>query len=354
MTSLRTVYHPDAVLHEPPQFLVRGQPRPVPERLERATAIAEFLARRGLPPETPPDYGPAPRAAVHSLDYLAFLESAHERWTALPDASPVVIPNVFRGPGMQSYPRHVVGQAGFHLSDTACPIGAGTWKAATASANAAVHAARLVTTGQARSVYAVCRPPGHHASRDRAGGFCYLNHAAIAAQESLSLLAGQGRRPRVAIIDVDVHHGNGTQEIFWEREDVLFVSIHADPDEFYPFMAGHAHERGAGRGRGYTLNLPLPVGTNENAFLEAVAEGCAAIRRYAPEVLVVSLGFDTFEGDPLAAFGVTTPGFGRLGNLLAQVDLPTILIQEGGYAVDALTANLGRFLDGFAPSGIAV
>lgn len=180
-----------------------------------------------------------------------------------------------------------------------------------------------------------------------AGGFCYLNHVAIAAQETLRLLAERGQSPRVAVFDVDVHHGNGTQGIFWTRDDVFFVSIHADPADFYPFMAGHAHERGAGAGEGFNLNLPLPLGTSEDRFLSAVDHALTEIARYAPSVLLVSLGFDTFKDDPLAAFGVTTPGFGRLGQRIAEAGLPTVLVQEGGYAVDHLAANLSSFLDGF-------
>lgn len=188
---------------------------------------------------------------------------------------------------------------------------------------------------------------GHHAARDMAGGFCYLNHAAIAAEEARRVLAARGRPGRVAVLDVDVHHGNGTQAIFWDRDDVYFVSIHADPTNFYPFMAGHAHERGAGRGLGATLNLPLVMGTSEDAFLAAVDQALAAIGRFAPSLLVLSLGFDTFKDDPLAAFGVTSSGFGRLGRVIAGTGLPTVLVQEGGYAVDHLAENLSQFLNGF-------
>lgn len=344
---MRCFHHPDTVLHEPPQFLVRGQPKPVPEKPERVDAVREALTRRGDTLELAPASGPGPRAAVHSLEYLAFLETAYQRWSALPDASPAVIPNVHRGPDMTSYPEGIVGQAGYHMSDTACPIAKGTWAATAAATDCAVAAARAVARGEAKAAYALCRPPGHHASRDMAGGFCYLNHVAIAAQETLRLLAERGQSPRVAVFDVDVHHGNGTQGIFWTRDDVFFVSIHADPADFYPFMAGHAHERGAGAGEGFNLNLPLPLGTSEDRFLSAVDHALTEIARYAPSVLLVSLGFDTFKDDPLAAFGVTTPGFGRLGQRIAEAGLPTVLVQEGGYAVDHLAANLSSFLDGF-------
>lgn len=344
---MRCFHHPDTMLHRPPQFLVRGQPKPVPEKPERVTAVLDALNRRGDRVEVAPDAGPAARAAVHSPEYLAFLETAHARWVTLPDASSAVIPNVHRGPDMLSYPASVVGQAGYHMSDTACPIAEGTWAATRAASDCAVAAARAVASGEGPAAYALCRPPGHHAGRDMAGGFCYLNHAAIAAQEALRLLAGRGLPPRVAVFDVDVHHGNGTQAVFWERDDVFVVSIHADPSEFYPFMAGYAHERGAGRSEGFNLNMPLPLGTSEDGFLAAVRDGLASIGRFAPSLMVLSLGFDTFKDDPLAAFGVTTPGFGRLGRTVAEAGLPTVVVQEGGYAVDHLAANLTSFLNGF-------
>lgn len=340
-------HHPDTALHRPPQFLVRGQPKPVPEKPERVQAVLDALKARGDRLELAPDAGPGPRAAVHSPEYLAFLETAHARWMDLPDASPAVIPNVHRGPDMTSYPDSIVGQAGYHMSDTACPIADGTWAATRAASDCAVAAARAVVSGGELAAYALCRPPGHHASRDLAGGFCYLNHAAIAAQEAARLLPLHGLAPRVAVFDVDVHHGNGTQAIFADRDDVFFASIHGDPREFYPFMAGHAHERGTGRGEGFTLNLPLALGTGEEEFLAAVDRALAAIGRFAPSVLVLSLGFDTFKDDPLAAFGVTTPGFATLGRRIAAAGLPTVLIQEGGYAVDHLAANLTSFLEGF-------
>lgn len=344
---MRYIFHPDALGHRPPSFIQRGERRPMPEKPERAEALAGMLTARGVVLETPPDYGPGPRAAVHSPEYLAFLESVHPRWMALPGASEVVTPNVHRSNAPASYPTHVVGQAGYHLYDTSAPIAADTWTATVAAAHAATHAAVLVATDEARSAYALCRPPGHHATRDMGGGFCYLNHVAIAAQASLPLLSRQGRPPRVAILDVDVHHGNGTQDIFYSRSDVLFLSVHADPNVFYPYMAGHAHERGTGLGEGYTINRPLPMGSDEASVLSAIADSLADVARFAPEILFISLGFDTFKDDPLAAFGVTTPGFRTMGEMIARAGLPTVLVQEGGYAVDALAANLGSFLDGF-------
>lgn len=351
--TLCAVHHPDVALHHPETFFKRGQLVPIPEVPARAEAIVSLLAQRGVPLEVAPDYGSAPRGAVHTPELLRYLETAHARWIANPGFSDIIIPNVFQGPGMSGYPTHILGQAGYHASDLSAPIVAGTWAAVTAAANAAVHGAHLLVDGAADAVYAVCRPPGHHASRDRIGGFCFLNNAAIAAQEALTLLGAEGRRQRVAILDIDAHHGNGTQEIFWERDDVYFVSLHADPAEFYPYLAGYRGEVGEGRGRGYTLNLPLPIGASEPTFLNALADALDVIAHYGPEILVVSLGFDAYEGDPYQGLKVTTPGFGRIGGLIASLGLPTLLVQEGGYAVGDLQANLASFLDGFetaAPS----
>ncbi|GAB3457368.1 histone deacetylase family protein [Insolitispirillum peregrinum] len=344
---MRFLHHPDSVAHKPPTYLVRGEPKPVPEVPERALALVEQLQRRGGTIEQAPLCGTGPLVAVHTPEYIHFLETAHRRWSELPGASAAVIPNAHPFTSITTYPTGIVGQAGYHIYDTAAPVVAGTWAAASASAAVAVHGATLVASGKAPSAYALCRPPGHHATRQAAGGFCYLNNAAIAAQAALPVLAARGLPRRVAILDVDLHHGNGTQEIFYERSDVLMVNVHADPSAFYPFFSGYAHERGAGAGLGYTINRPLPMGADEATFLTAVAASLADIARYAPSLLVLSLGFDTFIGDPMATFGVTTPGFSRLGAMIAASGVPTLVVQEGGYAVGDLTANLGSFLDGF-------
>ena len=344
---LRAVHHPDVERHAPKDFFKRGQMVPTPEIPARARAAFDLLSRRGVPLTLAPDAGPAPRAAVHTPALLRYLETAHTRWTAKPGFSDIVIPNVFQGPGMTGYPADILGQAGFHTSDLSAPIVAETWSAITAAANVAVHAARQVMQGDAHASYAICRPPGHHASRERIGGFCYLNNAAIAAQDALVQLAAQGKPPRAAILDIDLHHGNGTQDIFYEREDVLFVSLHADSAWTYPYLSGYRGETGAGRGLGYTLNYPLPVGTPDAGYQEALADALSSIRAFAPGILVLSLGFDPFEGDPYQGLKVTTPGFGRIGEMIAALGLPTAIVQEGGYAVDDLQANLSSFLDGF-------
>ena len=192
-----------------------------------------------------------------------------------------------------------------------------------------------------RASYALCRPPGHHAFADMAGGFCFLNNSAIAAAHL------RQRHERVAILDVDVHHGNGTQGIFYERGDVLTISIHADPAWFYPFVWGYAHERGAGAGLGANFNIPLPLGTGDDDFIAALARAKAMLAAFAPGALVVALGLDASEHDPLAGLAVTTDGFHRIGAAIASIGLPTVFVQEGGYLSDILGANLTAVLGGF-------
>ena len=250
------------------------------------------------------------------------------------------MPNIHPDRRDFSYPASAVGQAGYHMADTACPIGADTWNSVYWSAQTAVHAARLVRDG-APAAYGLCRPPGHHAFADIAGGFCFLNNSAIAAAEL------RRQHERVAIVDVDLHHGNGTQGIFYRRDDVLTVSLHADPVRFYPFFWGHASERGEGPGLGFNCNLPLPRGSGDEPFMEALGVGIERVRAFAPGALVVALGLDAFEGDPFGGLAVSTPGFARIGAALAALGLPTVVIQEGGYLCDALGDNLASFMDGF-------
>lgn len=338
---MHVVFSPDHARHRPETYFRAGGFVPHPEKPERAEAIVAELRRAGFAVEPPHDYGPAPRAAVHAPDYLAFLDSAHRRWRAMGAPSAEVVPNIHPGRHMQSLPKGLVGQVGWYTTDMSSPIGPDTFAAAAASANVALHAAERVLGG-APAAYALCRPPGHHAFADMCGGFCFLNNIAIAAEYAVR----RGRRP--AILDVDVHHGNGTQGIFYRRRDVLTVSLHCDPADFYPFFSGHAHERGEGEGRGANLNLPLARGTGDNAYLESLAEGLATLRAFAPDILFVALGLDGYEGDPFAGFRITTAGFGRIARAIGELGLPTVLVQEGGYNCDDLGRNVRSFLEGFA------
>lgn len=337
---MKVVYSDEHRRHHPRHFLVNGVAQANPEVPGRAERLLASARAGGHEIVAPRDYGPGARAAVHTPEYLQFLERIHERWRRIEGASEEVIPNIHPNGRGAGYPASAVGQAGYHMVDTACPVSAGTWAAACASANVAVHAAEAIVDGE-RAVYALCRPPGHHAFADMAGGFCYLNNAAIAAERL------RRRGQRVAVLDVDVHHGNGTQGVFYARGDVLTISIHADPVRFYPFFWGHAGERGEGAGLGCNLNLPLPRGSGDDPYLQTLERAFTRLRSFGAESLVVALGLDAYEGDPLAGLKITTGGFGRIGAAIGALALPTVLVQEGGYLTDALGDNLASFLEGF-------
>jgi acetoin utilization deacetylase AcuC-like enzyme len=292
-------------------------------------------------------HGLAPVRAVHDAGYLDFLENAWTLWSALPNPGSEIIPNVHPGRNMSAAPAATVALAGHYQADTACPIGAGTWDGVLASADVAVSAAedvmdRLAAGDAGAHAYALCRPPGHHAFADQAGGFCFLNNSAIAAQYCRKRGAA-----RVAILDVDVHHGNGTQGIFYDRADVLTVSLHGDPAAYYPFFAGYATETGAGVGMGFNRNHPLPFGTDDDGYLKELAAALGAIRDFAPEALIIALGLDASKDDPLAFLSITTNGFRRIGAAIGEAGFPTLLVQEGGYISDSLGDNLAAFLAGF-------
>ena len=338
---MRAIFSDAQRAHHPRHFLAAGAVRDCPEVPARIDHLLAGVARVGLPVTAPPDLGLDPAAAVHTPDYLAFLAGIYDRWRAVDGAAAEVVPNVHPRSRADGYPSTPVGQAGWHQADTACPIGPHTWAAALASSHSAAHAADLVMASD-DAAYALCRPPGHHAFADQAGGFCFLNNTAIAAARL------RRRFDRVAVLDIDLHHGNGTQDIFYARADVLTVSIHADPSGFYPYYWGHAGERGTGAGRGANLNLPLPLGTDDDGVAAALATARRHIDAFAPGALVVALGLDAFAGDPLAGLAVTTPGFARLGRLLAGFGLPTVLVQEGGYPSPALGDNLAAVLGTFA------
>lgn len=325
--------------HDPKNFMRSGTSLPNPEQPKRIEVLQSAATAAGCVFEAPEDIGMGPIAAVHSVDYLVFLETIHARWTKMPDASDEVIPNIHPDRRTASYPQSPIGQAGYHQADTACPIAEGTWQSAYWSAQTALSAAGLVIKGEA-SAYALCRPPGHHAFSNLAGGFCFLNNSAIAAQHFLEA----GFRP--VVLDVDVHHGNGTQGIFYNRDDVLTVSLHADPSHFYPFFWGHAQERGEGRGLGYNLNLPLPQGTDDVLFLDTLETALHQIETFGADVIIVALGLDAHEGDPFQGFKISTPGFARIASLIAELKLPTLHVQEGGYLQPALGDNLASYLQG--------
>lgn len=330
--------------HSPRTVIYRGVTAHYMEIYERADALAGLARKRGHEVKTPRNFGLAPIAKVHTPDYIAFLRNAYTNWQNLivpnGDAAPNVVAHGFAVRHLDQRPGSFQGQLGYYLSGSGAPLHEHTYDAAVSSAHVAVEAAEAIAQG-AREAYALCRPPGHHAYADIAGGFCYFNNAAIAAQHLVE------RTGRVAILDIDVHHGNGTQGIFYERSDVFFVSVHADPNSAYPFYAGYPQQRGSGAGYGYNLNLPLPLATADEGFLSSIETGLDAIRTFDPAVLLISLGFDAYIDDPQKLLAVTTEGFRKAGQQIGAARPPVLLVQEGGYNVSKLADNLDAFLDGF-------
>lgn len=332
---MRSFFHPEQLLHHPRSYYSRGQmrtPQEVPERARRLVQAAHSL---GFAVCQPADAGLQPLQAVHGAPYLKFLEEAYRCWKDIPeDWGDEVMSNIFvREPNAL---RGILAQAARYLADGSCPVGEQTWRSAYWSAQSAIAGARALLDGEP-AAYALCRPPGHHARAEAAGGFCYLNNAAIAAQVL------RERYARVAVLDTDMHHGQGIQEIFYERSDVLYVSVHGDPTNFYPAVAGFTEERGSGAGAGYNLNLPMAHGASEADFLARLDQALAAVQDFGAQVLVLSLGFDIYQLDPQSKVAVTRDGFAILGQRIRSLGLPCLIVQEGGYHLDSLEDNARAF-----------
>ncbi|MHA7900727.1 MAG: histone deacetylase family protein [Henriciella sp.] len=323
--------------HAPALELQNGELVPHAESHARVEAIKAVLPDLSVPK----DFGLDPILAVHDAGYVSFLQRAHADWVAAGrpgDAFPYVFPIRGRRPlGL----KRIDAELGQYAYDCGTPVAAGTWETVYWSAQSALSALEYVWGG-ARQAFAFCRPPGHHAGRDYMGGYSYLNHAAICAEQALTHGAS-----RVAILDVDYHHGNGTQDIFYERAEVLTISLHADPATDYPFYWGHADETGTGAGAGAALNLPMPRGTGWAAYQIKLAEAIDRVQAYAPDLLIVPFGADTYAGDPISFFSIETAEYTDMAAMIAALDLPTLICMEGGYAVEALGANVAAFVDGF-------
>jgi acetoin utilization deacetylase AcuC-like enzyme len=337
-----TVYSPDHELRNAKTELFGGElvkPFECPERMQfvldrlHEVALGEIVG--------PDDFSIDPLLRVHDPVFVDFLQHCWAEWQAT-GYQGEAIPCVFPARGMQHrIPNHIEGRLGYYAMALETSITEGTWAAARASANVALTAqAKLRQSGDA--VFALCRPPGHHASADQYGGYCFINNAAVCAQAFRDQGAG-----RVAILDVDFHHGNGTQAIFYGRDDVLFTSLHGDPRDAFPHFLGYADETGSGDGEGFNHNYPLAPGTTYESWSEALTHACSRIRTYAPDALVVSLGVDTFERDPISFFKLRSDDFKRYGAVIAGLELPTLFIMEGGYAVEEIGINTVNVLTGF-------
>ena len=337
--------NPSHADHAPAWEFYRGERVPCFETPQRAQCVVDALLKGGHSLRQPHIDSRSLLAQVHSPCYLAFLENAWSQWLAIDPANAATqpFPSIWPIRGLRSdvEPDNFIAKLGLYSMDNGSPMVAGTWAAANAGADAAASAADLLAQGE-HAVFCCTRPPGHHAGADFMGGYCFLNNAAVAAQ---ALIGGGAHR--VAVLDVDYHHGNGTQSIFYDRSDVLFASIHGDPRTEYPFFLGHADETGCGAGLGFNLNLPLAAGSPVAAWFEALAHACQRIAQYRPQALVVSLGLDTFAGDPISRFALQGDDFARLGQQLSSLGLPTVFVLEGGYAAAELGVNALRVVDGF-------
>ncbi len=340
---MKTFFSPVQLSHDPQHELSDGKLMPAVEIPARAENVLTAVKERGLGPVVEPeDFGLDPVFQVHDRDYVTFLQNFWDRWCAAgrsDEAFPFVWP--VRGLRADKVPSHIDGQIGYYSFDAGTPLGPHTFAAARASANSALGGADALVSGQ-KSAFALCRPPGHHAAKDCFGGYCFFNNAAVAAQ----YLRDNGS-DQVSILDIDYHHGNGTQSIFYDRSDVQFVSIHADPADEYPYFLGNIDEKGAGTGEGYTLNYPLPIGTAWPEWSDVLAGALACVDDFRADSLVVSLGLDPFVDDPISQFKFTADDFKRIGEALARISCPTLFVLEGGYAVEALGTNCVNVLSTF-------
>ena len=345
---MQLFFDPAQADHRPAQYGVHGKLVTPLENPDRAATLVAGLAALGLTHETPADHGLDPILKVHADHYVAYLAEAFELFQNLPNAGPEVLPNIhpYISSGADFAPRDkprttgILGRTGWYIGDLSCAMMAGTYRAAYASAQTAVSAAESVRAGAA-SAFALCRPPGHHAYADRANGFCFLNNAAIAAAHL------RGKFARVAILDFDTHHGDGTQAIFYRRSDVLVASTHTDPSAYYPHFAGYADETGAGDGEGFNLNIPLAQGAGDAEFLAAVEALAEKVTRFGAEAIVISAGWDAHRDDPLSKLKVTSEAYSEVGRILGALRLPSVIVQEGGYSLAAVAEAAPRFVKAF-------
>ena len=340
---MRTIFSPKHAGHAGHLELNGGELVPGFEKPERAAFIRARIDDVGLGPvDAPAAHDLSFARRVHRDDYIDFLPNVWPMWQAEGRSGPA-LPFAFPTRGLRAdrRPEAIDGLLGFYAFDAGASFVAGTWEAVKSSYDTALSAAALVEGGEP-AAFALCRPPGHHAGTAFMGGYCYINNAAVVSQ----WFRDQGAR-RVAVLDVDYHHGNGTQEIFYARNDVAVFNLHADPMVEFPYYLGHADERGSGEGEGFNHNYPMPFGTDWAIWSAALDDACRKLVSYGPDVVVVSLGVDTFEKDPISRFKLKTEDYPRIGAKIATLGLPTLFVMEGGYAVAEIGVNAVSVLTGF-------
>ncbi|MBM3239242.1 histone deacetylase family protein [Candidatus Poribacteria bacterium] len=346
---MKIIYSETHKLHAPLHEFTKHGMTPYSESPARADKILFELQKSDFADIiSPRQYSLDSIRAVHDLEYLHYLENIYAAWIAQGGPETGVIPDTFAVRTMGKRPEKLFNQTGYYCFDAQTPIVQKTYEAALSSAYCALTGAEMLLEGEA-AVYALCRPPGHHAGRDVYGGYCYLNNAAIAA--TVFTIVNQSsylsKEAKVAILDIDYHHGNGTQDIFYDSNRVLFVSIHANPNRAYPFFSGFADEYGVGAGYGFNHNFPLEAPVDEGQYLKVLDQAIELIQKFSPGFLVVSLGFDTFRDDPLGDFDLSLESFSHIGEQIAQMRLPTLLVQEGGYNLQQLGECVVNMLSAF-------
>ena len=340
---MKTIYSPDHLLHHSPGELLFGEFVPAFEKPERAELVLSRVREVGLGEICPPDSFPVSAITrIHDQGMVALLQTAQSEWEQM-GRTGSAYPYTWMTRGMRTdrVPASLDGRLAHYSFDCGTPITKTSWQAIKSSADVALTGAALMTSG-ARGAFSLCRPPGHHAGADHFGGYCFLNNAAIATQKLLD----EGAK-RIAILDIDYHHGNGTQQIFYQRDDVLFVSLHGHPDEEYPYLLGFEDEPGVGQGAGFNLNFPMRWGTAWPEWSAALEAGLKRITAYSPDVVVVSLGVDTYKGDPISHFQLDHNHFTLTGRRIASLGKPTLFVMEGGYAVAEIGINAVNVLTGF-------
>ena len=339
---MKTVYTKNHILRNSKTELFGGELVKPFERPERMEYILNEIKTRKLGAILDPvNFDMDIIYKIHDKKYVDFLNNAWNEWVALGfkgEAIPTVYPS--RSMNSDVVPTFIEGKLGYYCLANETSISEGTVEAAYESVKVALTAADMLD--EEKSVFALCRPPGHHASKDQYGGYCFFNNVAIAAEK----LKEKGAK-RIFILDIDFHHGNGTQAIFYDRSDVFFVSLHGDPKDAFPHFLGHADEKGSGEGVGYNCNYPMPPGTPYDVWTKSLDDSISKIKNFSPDALIVSLGVDTYENDPISFFKLKSDDFFDVGRKIASINLPTLFVMEGGYAIKEIGVNTVNTLKGF-------
>lgn len=337
---MKIYYHNNQALHNPQTYFSRGKMRAPQEVPARVVEFQKGIKNAGKNVTEPKDFGFDPITRIHGFAYVDFLKTAYQEWhETSSDWGEEVMPNIFVKENNAL--KGILAKAAYYIADGSAPIGEHSWTSIYWSAQSAINAAQDIVDGKKLSM-SISRPSGHHARKESAGGFCFLNNAAISAQHILD----QNAAKKVLILDTDVHHGQGIQEIFYDRSDVMYISLHGDPTNFYPVVAGYDNERGEGEGLGFNINYPFEHGASEETFFKYLDKAIEDIKIFNPDVIIHNMGFDVYKEDPQTQTQVDTPSMAKIAEKVIQLGKPTLALIEGGYHVETLAANLASYMKG--------